>query len=112
MNTLQADGVAVVLATHAAAIDRPVDDVERTILTGWRKFHPRALPEVIMDFEIEANQALVELGRLTGVPVVRLDALMPADQTLFSDHQHFTDAGAQFVAASLAEAVHAAAPVR
>jgi len=112
VSVLQADGVAVVLATHADAIDLPLDDTERVLLTGWRKFHPRALPEVILDFEVAGNQVLAELGQREGVAVVRLDHLIPADKALFSDNEHFTDAGAQAVAAALVDAVYTAAVSR
>lgn len=112
VDALRADGVSVVLATHADAIERPLDDTERILLTGWRKFQPRAMPEVILDFEVAANQALVESGQRDGVTVVRLDELIPADRTLFSDDQHFTDAGAQAVAAALVDAVYSAAVSR
>jgi hypothetical protein len=113
VETLSQSGQGVVLATHASAVERPLDSDDRAILVGWRKFLPRAEPEMILEFEAQANAGLIALGRETGVPVVRLDQSIPHERRFFSDHQHFLDAGAEIAAQSLVDAVlDAASTVR
>lgn len=94
VSTVSASGAGVVLATHASAIERPLDAQASAVLLGWRKFFPRASPDVILDFEERANEETARMLTDQGVQVVRTDLGMPADPSLFSDHAHFTDAGA------------------
>ena len=109
VTALKAQEVDVVLATHADAIERPLDETERMLMVGWRRYSPRALPDVILDFELAANRALVEVGYELDTPVVRVDEMIPADRSLFSDNEHFTDAGAARAAGAMVGAVVEAA---
>jgi hypothetical protein len=100
--TLKAAGVEVVLATHATAVTVPFDRTDRLLLSSEERFFPRAGPEVIVEFERRADEEVVRLGRELGIVVVDVDAAVPPDSRLFSDYEHFTDAGAELVADILA----------
>jgi hypothetical protein len=105
LKTLEASGVDVVLATHTTAVAPPFDDMDRLLLSSEERFFPRAQPEVIVEFERRADEELRRLGRELGITVVDVDRAVPPDRALFSDYEHFTDAGAAMVADALTPAV-------
>lgn len=53
------------------------------------------------------NQAILDVGRATGAPVVPMHALMPADSSLFVDIVHYSARGSRAFAAALAPQLHA-----
>ena len=101
-------GVGLVLATHATLIERPLDRDDQAALVGWRKFFPRATGNVILDFEAQANEVLVQIASESNIPVARTDRAVSGRREYFSDHAHFTDAGASVFTESLIVAVLAA----
>jgi hypothetical protein len=105
LETLEASGVEVVLATHATAVTPPFDDMDRLLLSSEERFFPRAQPEVIVEFERRTDEELRRLGRELGITVVDVDRAVPPERALFSDYEHFTDAGAAMVADVLTPAV-------
>jgi hypothetical protein len=93
----------IVYATHARAIASP-DDMS-TLVIGWQKFHPRASAQALFEFEDMANVVVADLAGVAGVFVAPVGRAVSASPQFFSDHQHFTDLGAQAVAETIASAV-------
>jgi len=96
---VQAEGVRIILATHATRFSAELTDEDRRLLARWRGFYPRASEQCIIEMQAKGNQIIKDLGRRFSLPVVDVDASLPKSPAIFADFAHFTDQGAHAVAA-------------
>jgi lysophospholipase L1-like esterase len=95
---IQADGVEVVLMTHAirtTSLSKAVDIEE---VKSAREHVPRATPQTILAFEEAAAQAIRTLGRQLRIPIVDAASVMNGKRNWFGDLVHFNEAGAAVLA--------------
>lgn len=98
-------GAIPILATHTSRfglVHRPDDDYW---LTGWRLQYPEMKQGGFIDLEARANAQIRAVARHDDVKLVDVDAAMSGHTEYFADHAHFTNAGAQRIAALLTDAV-------
>lgn len=109
VGTVRAIGATPVLATHANGFtaDPPVAAAR---LRAWERFYPRATGATLIAFDAAAAEAIRRVGADSGVAVVDAWRAFHTGRgdSLFADFSHFTDAGADRMAALLRPAVAAA----
>ena len=98
-----ARGAMPVLMTHARRIPNPPSPEDRDILRTWRSYTPRASERTLLEFDAAGSQAMREIARRHGTPVVDLDCLLSGRRALFGDHIHFTTEGSSLVASAIAQ---------
>jgi hypothetical protein len=95
--------VEPVLVTHATLCEKPVSRNDQQMLTEWRRFFPLLKEEGYLDMARRMNAAIRAVA--TDQHVVLIDAateIAPGSQN-FGDFLHFTTAGAEVMAAKVAE---------
>ncbi|HEY4130222.1 MAG TPA: hypothetical protein VGM50_06370 [Gemmatimonadaceae bacterium] len=102
VKSVRADGSEPVLMTHAMRFSIPPQAGDQMLLMGWRRFSPRARPEVMLEFEVAAAQWMREYAAKENVPLVDVDKQLSGRRELFGDFVHFTNAGSSIVAGVLA----------
>ncbi len=101
--TLRSRGVVPVVVTHASAFASPQAALDRSMLTAWRKFYPMLKEDGFIDMERRMNDALRRIAVEQHVPLIDVAPLIPPNQHLFADFVHFTNDGAEVMAAKLAD---------
>lgn len=94
-------GAIPILATHAnrfGSLHRPDDEYW---LTGWRLQYPEMKQAGFIDLEARTNAQIRAIAQRDDVKLVDVDAAMSGHTEYFADHAHFTNAGAQRIAALL-----------
>ena len=98
-------GAIPILVTHTnrfGSAQRPDDGYW---LTGWRLQYPEMKQSGFIDLETRANAQIRAVARRDEVKLVDVDAVVSGHTEYFADHAHFTNAGAERIAALLASAV-------
>ena len=108
--TIRARGARPVLVAHPIRFGEQLDDTERPFLEALRIFSPRALPNVMLEFESRAATEVRQLASRRDVPVVDLPPRMNGHPSLFSDAVHYSDLGASVVAGEVGRLIRAMAP--
>lgn len=98
---LEADGVRVVLVTHATRFGERVTPEERPMLLAWRKFYPSLGEGAFLDMEFRLNEVIRQEASARGIALADAARLMPSGPRYFADFVHFTDAGARAMASIL-----------
>lgn len=107
---LESRGVAVVLATHASRFAEPLTDDDRYWLTAWRVFYPGVSEAGILRLERRGNELIRSVAQSEGVRLVDVAAKLDGHVDYFADFTHFTDAGAEAMAKTLAPALNVELP--
>ncbi|HXI20921.1 MAG TPA: hypothetical protein VNH46_07550, partial [Gemmatimonadales bacterium] len=110
--SITARGARPVLVTHAMRFHIPPTPDEMPILNGWRRFTPRALPTVMLEFEVAAARVTGQVARSEEVPLVDAAGRLSAHPGWFADFAHFTDEGAAVMAGLLADSLARVIPLR
>jgi len=103
VDALRQRGVEPVLVTHATLSEKPVSRNDQQMLTEWRRFFPLLTEEGYLDMARRMNATVRAVA--TEQHVVLVDAateIAPGSQN-FGDFLHFTTAGAEVMAARVAE---------
>jgi hypothetical protein len=111
----QRHGARVVLSTHPNFFGPDLAAGDGAALTAWRSFYPELREAGFLDMERRANVRLRQLAAQRDVPLVDAAAQIPGGAQTFADFVHFTDAGAERMAALAAQAIleaEAASPSR
>ncbi|HEV7993619.1 MAG TPA: SGNH/GDSL hydrolase family protein [Gemmatimonadaceae bacterium] len=95
-------GVQPVIVTHANAVGQNPANVDRALLVSWRKFYPMLAEQGFVDMELRMNEALRQLAAEQHVTVIDAARIIPPDPRYFADFVHFTDAGAELMAKTVA----------
>jgi lysophospholipase L1-like esterase len=95
-------GVEPVIVTHANAVGQNPANVDRALLVSWRKFYPMLAEQGFVDMELRMNESLRSLAAEQNVRVIDAARIIPPDARYFADFVHFTDAGAELMAQTVA----------
>jgi hypothetical protein len=101
VKSIRATGAKPVLMTHAMRFSVPPVPEDQMLLMGWRRFSPRARPEVLLEFEVAAAQLIRDYAARENVPLIDIDKAISGHRELFGDFVHFTDEGSSVVAATI-----------
>jgi hypothetical protein len=115
LQAAQRHGARVVLSTHPNFFGPELAAGDGAALTAWRSFYPELREAGFLDMERRANERLRQLAAQRGVPLVDAAAQIPGGAQTFADFVHFTDAGAERMAALVMQAIleaEAASPSR
>jgi hypothetical protein len=109
-SSIQAANATPVLVTHATAFHHPPDnDTQIDALEAWRMHLAKPRGRVLLAFEDQARQGMLDLGRRRGFEVVDAAGVMNGHEEWFADDLlHFNDEGAAKLAVLLA--AHLIAP--
>jgi lysophospholipase L1-like esterase len=99
----QTRGVPVLLATHAQRFGDRVSPGEEGWLVYWRSFYPELQEDGFLDLERRMNQAVRDVAREHGAVLVDAAPQVPPGPRYFVDFVHFTNEGADRMAALFAE---------
>ena len=91
-------GATPVLMSHAMRFAVPPDPADAEMLAAWRVFTPRALPDVMLAFEVRAAQETRALAERRQVLLADVACALSGRRGLFADFVHFTGDGAAIVA--------------
>jgi hypothetical protein len=92
-----------VLVTHANRFSGDLSEYDRRYyLTVWRKFYPMYTESALLEMDDRLNAAARSYAAAKRVTMIDVAANMRGGPTLFSDHEHFTNDGAAWVAAAVA----------
>ncbi len=113
--TIRRGGAKPVLVTHATRFGGDHDAADREyFLVSWRKFYPLYSEQALLDMESQLNATVRAFAAENSVPLVDAAAALPGGARYFTDHEHFTDAGAtalaDLIAPAAAELIGAATP--
>ena len=106
VEVIQASGARVRLMTHAIRLRGDEPDLENAFAV-WeeRVYTPRASGQILVAFNSAANQRLRAVAAARGVGVIDVSAAVSGCHACFGDLVHFTDLGAQKVAATIQRAI-------
>jgi hypothetical protein len=96
-------GVPVVLATHAQRFGDRVSRDEEGLLVRWRVYYPALKEDGFLDMERRMNEAVHEVARDHGAVLADAVQVVPPGPRYFADFVHFTNEGAERIAALFAE---------
>lgn len=99
-------GATPVLMSHAMRFAIPPHPDDADMLAAWRKYSPRALPDVMLRFEARAADETRALAARRGVALADVACALSGRRVLFADFVHFTERGAAIVAAVAERALH------
>jgi len=102
---LLANGVQVVLVTHANRFGNKLDPGDEPFLGDWRKFFPSLKEQGLLDMEHRMSEAVRQVGASRSVPVVDAATMITPGRSHFVEFVHFNDAGAQALATIVADQV-------
>jgi hypothetical protein len=94
-------GARPILLTHANRFGSKLTDEDRQELVTLRKFFPRASLSVLLPFERSMNRALLDTAVRANVTAIDTEQRVGKAPAYFADFSHFTDRGAQAMAAVL-----------
>lgn len=100
-----AQGVAVIVATHAHRFGPAVAAGEEPLLTAWRQAYPMLREEGFLDMEAQLNERLRRAAAARGLRLADAARMVPPGPRYFADFVHFTDEGAARMAAVVAGAI-------
>jgi lysophospholipase L1-like esterase len=100
--SVQRTGATPILMAHAFRAARPLRAEDYRDLESFRVFMPRAVPEVIADFEAAANDEIRRIAAARGLLLVDLPREIQGCRECFGDLVHFTDRGAAIMADAIA----------
>jgi hypothetical protein len=113
VEAIQASATTVVLMTHAIRFRGDEADLDnRFAVWEERVYTPRADGALLVAFNAAANERLRAVARAHGVRVIDVAAAVSGCEACFGDLVHFTDRGAQRVAAAIQPALSGATPAR
>ncbi len=97
-----ASGARVMLCTHASVVQPSPTDLDRAQVLALRVFYPKASERALRGIDPALNAVVRRTGDRFNLPVIDVDAGLARTPRYFADFSHFTDAGAQAVAAIMA----------
>lgn len=102
VTVVRASGAIPVLATHAMRFTIPPHPDDEFMLLAWRQFTPRARPEVMLAFEMQAAQRMREYAADNDIALIDIAHRLTGRREHFADFIHFTNEGAAVVAGTMA----------
>ena len=105
VKAVQQRGATPILVTHATYFGDHVAPEDAAMLLAWRRFYPELREEGFLDLEKRANDVIRGVAAESKIPLVDAAATIPRGPTQFADFVHFSDQGAENMAAMLADAV-------
>lgn len=96
--TIRAYGAQPVIATHATRFNNDPGHADGSFVVSWRKFYPLFSANALFEMEEQLNATVRQFAAERDVPLVDAAAALPGGSRNFSDHEHFTDAGAAALA--------------
>jgi len=103
--SIKRKGATPVLMAHAFRAALPLRGEDYRDLEAHRVFMPRAMPEVIAQFEFAANEEIRRISTEEGLALIDLSHAVDGCRQCFADLVHFTDFGAGIVADSIARQI-------
>ena len=103
VTAVRASGATPVLATHAMRFTIPPHPDDEFMLLAWRQFTPRARPDVMLAFEMQAAQRMREYAADNDIALIDIARRMTGRREHFADFIHFNDEGAAVVAGTMAK---------
>jgi lysophospholipase L1-like esterase len=100
---LKEHDVEPVLITEATTFGATPSSRDRELLTAWRKFYPSLKESGFVDMENRMNYAIRDIARRENLLLIDAAVEIPHGPKYFADFVHFTSAGAEAMAATLAE---------
>jgi hypothetical protein len=97
-----ASGSRVMLCTHASAVQPSPTGLDRKQLLALRIFYPKASERALRGIDPALNAVVRRTANRFDLPVIDVDAGLARVPRYFADFSHFTDEGAQAVAALMA----------
>jgi len=101
-----ANGVQVVLVTHASRFGSKLNPADAPFLVDWRKFYPSLKEQGLLDMEHRMSETVRQIGVSRSVPVVDAATLMAPGAGNFADFVHFNDPGAHALATIVADQIN------
>lgn len=103
--SIKQKGATPVLMAHAFRAALPLRGEDYRDLEAHRVFMPRAMPEVIAQFEFAANEEIRRISSEEGLALIDLARAVDGCRQCFADLVHFTDFGAGVVADEIARQI-------
>lgn len=101
--TIRRYGAQPVLVTHATRFRGDTDEQDRSyFLVAWRKFYPLFSSQALLDMEERLNATVREFAARQHIPLVDAADELGGGGKYFTDHEHFTNAGALSLAQLIA----------
>jgi lysophospholipase L1-like esterase len=101
----RARGIQPVFATFALSVSEANLRDHADKLGNMSRMVETLTPQGVLDIHAQYNQAVKELAAELGAPWVDVDAGVPKDFEHFTDHCHFSDAGARRAAEVFADGI-------
>lgn len=101
IEALRERNVEPVLVTHATAFGSTLTPRDRDLLIEWRKFYPTLKEDGFMDMEKRMNQVIRETANCEKLHLIDAANEIPPGPDYFADMVHFTNKGAEVMAADL-----------
>jgi hypothetical protein len=99
-------GSEPVLVIHRHRFRDTTSVEDRRLLRAWERFYPRYTAGALLQFDDQAAERIVRLGRDSSVTVVDpLPALASLGGAAFADFSHFTEKGSEAMARVIAGAI-------
>ena len=103
VTVVRASGAIPVLATHAMRFSIPPNPDDEFMLLAWRQYTPRARPEAMLAFEMQAAERMREYAAATHIELIDIARRLTGHREHFADFIHFTNEGAAIVAGTMAD---------
>jgi len=101
-----ANGVQVILVTHANRFGSKLNPADAPYLVDWRKFYPSLKEQGLLDMEHRMSESVRQIGASRSVPVVDAATLIAPGGGNFAEFVHFNDAGAHALATIVADQIN------
>jgi hypothetical protein len=99
---VRSSGATPVLATHAMRFSIPPHPEDEFMLLAWRQFTPRARPDAMLAFEMQAAERMRQYAADKHIALIDVARRVTGRRELFADFIHFTNEGAAVVAGTMA----------
>jgi hypothetical protein len=94
-----------ILVSHAMRAKSLDDSIDWRDLRAQLVYRPRANEALTLDFELQANQMIREIGQRHGIAVVDAATHLSGRRECFADLVHLSDRGAEVLASLIADEV-------
>lgn len=96
-------GATPILCTHARRATAPPEPEDEPFLRSMGMFFPRASGDIMVGFEVRANDVIRALAAKEKLGLIDVDRKMTGQRQWFADLVHFNDPGAKAMADVLAQ---------
>ena len=103
VQVVRASGAVPVLATYPTLVNESNRNDYHLQIAQERIWRPECSELGMIDIARRLNDTLRRIARDMAIPLVDIDATIPKNANHFADHVHYTDEGAEVVAAAVLE---------